>query len=90
MVSQAAWFSAMDMREVLFGFPVHPDSRLYTAFTASCTPYKVLPMGLTISTSIIIQQQLTRLFSDLYMKNLIIYCDHILLLSSGSKQTHLS
>lgn len=59
-------FSELDLQEAYLQFPLHPDSRPYTAFTWNRQQYMFVgcPYGLTLLTSHF-QRIMTRIFSDL-------------------------
>lgn len=86
-VAGSTFFSVLDLREGFYQFDLDEASRSYTAFGALGTrlyQYKVLPMGCSISTTMM-QHIITGIMGVLYFRNVIVYCDDLLVYSQGDE-----
>ena len=90
-IAKKKWFTKLDLAQAFFQIPVSKKSRPYLAITASGFPlaqYRALPMGLTISSSIL-QGELQKILHKFYWKWVICYADDILIYSDGTKEEHI-
>lgn len=88
VVAGATLYSVADLTQAFFQLPVHKDSRPYLAIGARGFPlaqYTALPMGLSISTSIL-QSELIKILHKYYFVNVIIYADDILIFTKDKNE----
>lgn len=75
LVIGSKWFSTLDFRETFFQIRLHEDSKALTAFGATGTKlmqHKVIPMGLTVRTSML-HSGLTRLLAKYIFISVVAY-----------------